>query len=277
MPRKQVTRLRKDCDRITGHLWAQAERAADAAYQLVRPWLPEELESADILHFMLCVGERLDAIRDSLTASDNQHNHKLFVDRGLREERDSANADLRQHGLQLRDSLDGLFGRGGGSKIFEDAPSIPTDPVALHQFIGHVIDNLADEDFPMPEPLQSGFSLDREAAIRDLRGPHDRLGKALKKLKSTESESKYSQSHKDSEVAQARIFVGKADRFLESFFDLIGLDGLSDRVRPSSRRASGGDPTDPTGDEPDVDTAPLAVPQVDVEALDDSDLESQPD
>ena len=242
MPRKQVTRLRKRCGRLSGHLWSQAERVTAAADDLVRPWLPNDIEIVDLLHFQLCVGERLEALREELTAIDNQHAHELQVDRNLRQERDAVTALLREHMLQLRDSLNGLFGRGGGAKIFEDAMLIPPDPVALHQLAGHVRDNLADEEFPMPEPVEQGFTLDRAAAVRALDVPYQRLGTVLKRLAQTESESKYSQSEKNALVTGAAVFTGKADRFLEALYDLVGLDGLSDRVRRSSRRAANDEP-----------------------------------
>ncbi len=251
MPNKKVTRLRKLCGLLAGHAWRQAERATEAAIELLRPSLPDGQEELTLLDFLLYLGEWLQANRDRLTAIDNQHLHELQIDRNLREKRDASTAALREALLQLRDSLDGLFGLGGGAKIFEDAPRIPTDPVALHQFTGHVRNNLDDEDFPMPKPRQKGFMLDRKAAVADIDGPYQELGAALLALEGTGSDSKYSQSRKDSEVNEVDVFSGKAARFLEAFYDLVGLDGLSDRVRRSSHRAADDDEEDEdaSGDE----------------------------
>ncbi len=58
---------------------------------------------------------------------------------------------------------------------------------------------------------------------------------------STESDSKYSQAKKDVHVDDTEVFAFKVARFYEAFYALVGLDGLANRVRRSSHRASGGD------------------------------------
>lgn len=241
MPRRRVTRLRKLCDLLAGHSAEQSQRVAEAAIELVRPWLPEGQEVVDLFQFQLAVGKRLDSLRSSLTAIDNRHIHELQNDRNLREERDAATAELRQDMIQLKDGLNGLFGAGGANKIFEEAAVIPPDPVALHQLTGHVRDNLGNADFPMPKPLKKGFNLDREEAVSDLDGPYRRLGDVLRRLQVSASASKFTQSRKDDDVAETGVFANKVARFLEAFYDLVGLDGLSDRVRRSSRRAASDD------------------------------------
>ncbi len=241
MPRRRVTRLRKLCGLLAGHSWQQAERVSEAATGLVLEWLPDDQEVVDVLHLQLALGEKLEHHRRSLTGIDNRHIHELQLDSNLREERDESAADLRQRSLQLRDSFDGLFGPGGSKKIFEEAPLIPTDPVALHQLMGHVLDNLGNDDFPMPEPLQLGFTLDRTAAVSDLEQPHQRLGAALKALEASGSDSKHSQSLKDAEVEEVAVFTGRVMRFYEALYDLVGFVRLSDRLRKSSHRAAAGE------------------------------------
>ncbi len=254
MPRIKVTRLRKLCELLAGHSWQQAERIAHAANDMVLTSLTEDQEVVDVLHFQLGLGEKLEHYRERLTTIDNEHVHELQLDRNLREERDASAADLRQRSLQLRDSFDGLFGPGGADKLFEEAPIIPTDPVALHQLMGHVMANLDNDDFPMPMPLQQGFRLDRTAAVSDLEEPHQRLGAALKALNSAASESKHSQSVKDAEVEEVAVFTGKVMRFYEAFYDLVGYDRLSDRLRRSSHRAAGDEPEagEPEAGEPET-------------------------
>ncbi len=261
MPRRKVTQLRKFCGLLAGHSWQQAERVTAAAIELVRPVLPEGLTDVGMLDFQLALGKLLERHRGQLTAVDNRHAHELQVDRNLRQERDEKTARVRFRMVQLRDSLDGLFGPGGGAKIFEDAPLIPTDPVALRQLTGHVIDNLGNEDFPMPRPLQEGFKLDRQGAVRDLEEPHRQLGEVLKKLEGTESDSKFSQARKDEQVDDTEVFAYKVARYKEAFYDLVGLDGLSDRVRKSSHRAAAADlepPADTGGEEAEPASEPPA-------------------
>lgn len=261
MPRRKVTRLRKACGQLAGHSWQQAERIAQAATEAVRHWLPDAQEIVDLLHFQLCLGEKLEAHRDRLTEIDNQHAHELQVDRNLRQDRDEAAADLREIALQLRSSFDGLYGTGGSTKIFEEAPIIPTDPVALIQLMAHVQRNLGDDEFPMPKPLQKGFKLDREAAVKDLQEPFQRLGIALKALEAAESNSKHSQSLKDAEVAEVEAFTGKVYRFYESLYDLVGFDRLSKRVRRSARRSTTSDPEtgNPETGDPEIDAPETAA------------------
>ncbi len=261
MPRIKVTRLRKFCGQLAGHSWQQAERVAKAAADLVRQWLPPDQEEVSLREFHLYLGERLEHERKRLTDVDNQHLHELQIDRNLRQERDARAARVRERMLQLRDSLDGLFGPGGGAKIFEDAPSIPKDPMALAQFTGHVLDNLGNEAFPMPTPLQEGFSLDREQVVRQIEIPHQRLVEVLKELENTESNSKFSQARKDGQIDDTEGFAFKAARYQEAFFDLVGLEGLSDRVRRSSHRAaSGGEPPpDPEDEAPELGPEPSAT------------------
>ncbi len=242
MPQKKVTRLRKLCGLLAGHSWQQAERIAQAATEKVQKWLPDDQLVVDVLHLQLCLGEMLDHYRDRLTAIDDQHMYELQVDRNLREQRDTNNADLRQRSLQLRDSLDGLYGPGGSKKIFQEPPIIPTDPVALHHLMGRVMNNLGNQDFPMPEPLQEGFTLDRQAAVRDLEPPHRLLGTSIKALEAAASDSKHSQSEKDAEVEEAAVFTGRVLRFYKALYDLVGFHRLSDRLRRSSHRAATGEP-----------------------------------
>ena len=248
MPRIKVTRLRKFCGLLAGHSWRQAERVAQAARELVVPWLPEDAGELTLRDFLLYLAEALEHNRKHLTAADNRHIHELQTDRNLRQEREAANAEVREKMLQMRDSLDGLYGPGGAAKIFEDPAPIPTDPVALAQFTGHALDNLGDEDFPMPTPLQNGFKLDREQAVLEIEGPYRRLVAVLSQLESSESDSKFSQSHKDGSVSQTEGFAFKVARYYEAFFALVGLDRLAGRVRRSSHRTSaGGDPEGPEG------------------------------
>ncbi len=238
MPRIKVTRLRKFCGLLAGHALQQAERLARAAAEVVRPWLPPDQLEVSLQDFHLYLAERLEEERKRLTDVDNQHLHELQIDRNLRQKRDRWAAQVREGMLQLRDSLDGMFGPGGGAKIFEDKPSIPTDAVALAQFTGHVLDNLGNQAFPMPTPLQKGFSLDREQVVSELKEPHRRLVAVLKELENTASNSKFSQARKDGQVDDTESFAFKVARYFEAFFDLVGLDGLSDRVRRSSHRAA---------------------------------------
>ncbi len=255
MPRKKVTRLRKQCALLAGHSWTQAERVAEAATDEVRRWLPDDQEVVDVLHLQLCLGERLEEQRELLTEIDNRHMHELQVDRNLRLERDALTAGVRERMIQLRNSCDGLFGAGGGAKIFEEAPVVPVDPVALHQLTGHVIANLDDDDFPMPKPLQRGFKLDRKEVVLDLKEPWKRLGTVLKRLAETESGSKFSQARKDSQVGEVEIFIGKVFRFYEALYDLAGFRGLAERVRRSSHRAAlaAAEDEEAEGEEPAAD------------------------
>ncbi len=229
-------------------LAASRHRAVGSTFTFITTFIGTLVEVVDLLHFIRSLGVRFEHHLERLTTIDNQHMHELQVMRNLREERDAAVSAACQAMLQLRDSLDGLYGLGRSAKIFEDAPSIPRDPVALHQLTGHVRDNLANEGFPMPKPLQTGFNIDREASASDIEEPFLRLDTALKKIRRAESESKQSQATKNDEVNEVAMFSGKALRFLEAFFDLAGLDGLSDRVRRSSHRSrnDNGEPAEPS-------------------------------
>ncbi len=262
MPRRKVTRLRKFCGLLAGHSWQQAERVAQAAIELIRPFLPPDQEDVTLLEFLLYLAELLEQRRKELTATDNRHLHELQVDRDLRRERRAKNSKVRELLLQLRDSLDGLYGPGGGNKVFEDAPSIPTDPIDVVQFTGHVLDNLGNEDFPLPKPLHKGITLDRQQIVRDLEGPHRDLEAVVKKLESTASDSKFSQTRKDAEVVATEEIAFKFVRFLEAFCDLVGLDALSDRLRLSSHIARGGEdaenPEEGEGVEPEPASEPPA-------------------
>ncbi len=264
MPQRKVTRLRKFCGLLAGHSWQQAERIAQAATAMVLEWLPEGQQVVDLLHLQICLGEKLEYYRDRLTGIDDEHMRELQVDRNLRERRDADASDLRERSLQLRDSLDGLYGNGGSKKIFQEAPIIPTDPVALHQLMGRVLNNLGDQDFPMPEPLQKGFTLDRDAAVSELEEPHQRLGASLKALAAAASDSKHSQSRKDAEVDEVAVFTGKVVRFYEALYDLVGFDRLSDRLRLSSHSSATGEPEngEPAAGEPG-DNAPGGEPETD--------------
>ena len=243
MPRIRVTRLRKFCNLLAGHSLEQAEVIADASTDLVRDLLPDGQEVVDLLQFQLSLGERLESYCDLLSEIDDAHMKELQDDRNLRRERDAASAELRERSIQLRDSLDGLFGPGGTETIFQERPVIPTDPVALHQLMGRVRKNLLDQAFPLPRTLQTGFTLDRAAAVADLEAPFERLGTVLKTLAAAESASKRSQTEKNRELTEIERFSLRVMRYYEALFDLAGFPDLSDRLRRSSHRA--------TGDEPD--------------------------
>ena len=249
MPRIKVTRLRKFCGLLAGHSWQQAERVALAARDLVARWLPPDVGDITLLDFQLYLAELLDSNRVDLTSADNFHLHELAVDRTLRQERAAATAEVREKVLQLRDSLDGLYGPGGSAKIFEEVGPTPADPVALVQYTGHALDNLRNEDFPLPTPLQRGFTLDRPAAVSDVEGPYQRLVEVLRQLESTQSDSKFSQGRKDDSVSVTETFAFKVARFYEALYALVGLDGLASRVRKSTRTTrAGGDPGLPEDD-----------------------------
>ena len=265
MPRKTITRLRKKCGRLAGHSRQQAERVAKAALETIRDQLPEGQETVDLLQFQLFLGQRLEATRDQLTALDNEHAHELQVDRNLREERTSAAKEVRERLFQLRDSLDGLFGTGGSAKIFEDVPRIPDDPMELHQLTGHIRANLSNPSFEMPRPLQQSFKLDREAAVAELAEPYQRLEDSLRQLEDTESDSKNSQSEKDSSVSDSQIFADRVARFYEAFYALVGLERLARRVRRSSHRRNDGEVEEPDVQPEDSDESEEAAAATDDE------------
>ncbi len=250
MPRRKVTRLRKFCGLLAGHAWRRADRVTQAALELVAECLADGQTALDMNEFMVCLGMLLEKHRDSLTSADNRHQHELYVDRDLRLERDALTAKVREGMLQLRDSLDGLYGPSGTIKILEDGPAVPTDPFALHQFADHALDNLDNDEFPMPTPLQEGITLDRKQVVRNLRQPLERLGTVLKSLEGTESDSKFSQSRKDGHVGDTEAFALKVARYFEAFYDLVGLEGMSERVRQSSHRAKSGETETPENDGP---------------------------
>lgn len=252
MPRIRVTRLRKFCNLLAGHSLEQAEVIASASTDLVRDLLPEGQEVVDLLQFQLSLGERLENFCDVLSEIDDAHMRELQDDRNLRQERDAAFAELRERSIQLRDSLDGLFGPGGTERIFQERPVIPTDPVAAHQLMGRVRKNLLDQAFPLPRPLQTGFTLDRAAAVADLEAPFQRLGAVLKTLAAAESASKRSQTQKNRELAEVERFSLRVMRYYEALFDLAGYPDLSDRLRRSTHRVA--------NDEPDLGGADDAPP-----------------
>ena len=257
MPFRTVTKAIKEAEKLAGHARQHAERVALSATEPYSDRLSEDRPFLTVHEHQVFLGETLAEARAELVAIDDRHVHELQIVANLREQRDRTVSSLRELLFQLKRTLDGYFGAGGSNRFFEEAPIIPSDPVALHQLADRVFNNLTDPEFPVPEPQQEGVLVSPRVMASGFEDDLVRLGQLLGWLRDSESESKHTQSLKDAAVERLEKLNGQVGRYFEALYDIAGHERLSDRLRTSTRRRSSDAADSETGDDSEPDPEPF--------------------
>jgi len=248
MPFKMVTDRQKQTTEIADAAGGHALKVARSVTERFRSKLPAEQEVIDLLQLQTLLAEELREMREEFVSNDERLVRELRESRELRQRRDQATAKLRDALYRLRDLFEGLYGEGSGLWLFEEQPTVPTDPVVLHRLAARIHRNLTDPTFELPPPRQSGVAVTVEELAAGIEEPFQALGEAVTELGKARRRSDQSFEEKAGAMRRFDSRLGRSARFLEALYDFAEHDVLADRTRRSSHRTQSDDP-EPEGDE----------------------------
>ncbi len=265
MPYREVIRAEKLGGQFAGHSRQHARRVATAACEPFQDQLRPDQEFLDLYEYQVAVGQELHEMRGELIAIDDRHARERERNRQLREQRDTWVAEMREALINLKETLEGSYGPGTSRRIFQEAPRLPDDPVALFQVGQRAFDTLTDPGFEL-QPMQPGVAINPRVLAEGFEDPLRGLGELLDRLHDSRSAIRHTQSEKDALLERVEVYSGKVARFYESLYDLAGYDRLAGRLRQSSH-VRGGDDDGEAGPAPaaaadeDVTSTAEAAPQ----------------
>ncbi len=262
---KMVTLSEKELGRIAGNAGAHAERMAKDLTLKWQDLLPQDQEVIDIQQVQMCVRHDLHRMREKMAVIEREHLDQLDSDNLSREVRDITIPQLRGQLVGIQNLFDGNFGAGSSTRVFGPlVTTIPLDPFPLRRVGNAAQDRLKDPGFVLPSSQLVGVEILPRELAKGFEPALSELDRVLLELEDTLPITNASLEAKIKQLAELRLQVGIAARFLEALYHLAGHDEIARRVRLSSHRsrqpepAGDDDPTAPAG--AGAQRAPVSVP-----------------
>lgn len=236
MPSKMVTDRQKSAAVVEQAAATHAELVGGRLTEFFSPFAKPGAPAIDFGSLFELLAATLAAHRQRMEAADDAHTTELGDDAPARDERDAAAAALHGSLVDLRATVEGLFGPGSAGAVLALDGQTASDPVVLERQAALAVERLRTDGLTLPAMRLPGLTFDPAAAAGALDPALERLRAALRAVSREAKEAEDTLIRKNRALdAFNTTFRGVAGT-LESLFRLAGEPDLADRVRPSSRR-----------------------------------------
>ena len=245
---------------------ARNQRVVQGVITLCADVVPEGTTSLSLEEAQYYVGRQIGHGMSRLENVDDENLGRQVELGEERQARDQAYTQL--YGLTLAGAriVEIAHGPEARKKLLGPDGEVPTDPVRLQQTAARCQRWLVEERFELGEGQLEFLQLDPQALAGKMEEPRARLEASLEALPEEEKHAVDSLAAKVRQKQALDQMIGRAARFLESLYDLAGLDFESDRIRPTSRQASRPASPPPQDTEPEEnqpeETGPEETPAV---------------
>jgi hypothetical protein len=247
-----ITTYVKSARDLAAALRAHRQGVADKARVLLAPVLTKGESVPDAGLLLELFARRVDGVADELEAADKAHNEELSDDAEPRRRRDEAAEDLRTVMLEVKRTLQTLFG-DDALAAFKLPAEVPQDPASVRRTAADVADALETKDLPKPK-IEGIKKVDAAPWLARLKRSLKRLDAASKDIAR--------------EVREAEVTLIAKNRALQTFEATFGasaaagwglLTAVGDKEhaarislsprRPSPGGVKGGGDVEPEGGE----------------------------
>lgn len=235
MASKQVVDRARSAASVSASIDAHADELQQKLSELLQPHLGRGEKLPDFGLVVKLAARLLAAESSALGAADRAHEAEQGDDSAPREERDEAEAELRDTVVTFRNSISASFGDAGLRALGVWEPP-PSDTRGLERYAADFQSALSDDARVVAGKRRKGVKVDRTAMAEELGPQVGRLANAVKVVTKEAAELVATQASKDLALqSNDRTFFGVANT-AEGLLMLAGRRDLAAKVRPSSRR-----------------------------------------
>jgi hypothetical protein len=235
MATKGATDREKSTRAVVTAAETHANEIAAGMNRVLEPYLAKGETMPDTALLARLMGRWLDAEGKANLAADVAHEKELADDAAPREQREQANAKVRQTLIDLRAGVDATYGPAGLKKLGLDQ-AVPGDPSVVATTGWNVLNFLEDASIKLPAP-RKGLKLDRKSFAEDLKAELPNLDKALKDVAREIREAEATLAAKRAATESNDRAFSRGAGWLSATCMAAGLDDISARIKPSARRA----------------------------------------
>lgn len=232
----------------------------------IAPALAEQFAHVDLAvveALLRSVEDLLDEATAKMRADEIEYAGEQAETSQMREERDAVHGELSDVFLRVRSLVEGTAGESAKAEFGIDG-GIPRTLKELVETSDNAIERLRTSDGAGSDPLSVLFDADRFADV--LEGPMQRARELIERVRDEGREDEFAMLERDESVAEWEQTYRGVALILQGLFTIAGRPDLAERVRPTTRRATGQDvppPVTDDGDEPVVEPVVEPTPVAD--------------
>ena len=249
MASKQVTDREKSSRAVAAAANTHALEIAAGFERELAPHLKAGEEFPDIALLSRLIGRKIAADTAALVAADGAHERELSDDAEPREQRDEAAMKVRAVLVDLRASIDTVYGAPGLTKLGLDQ-AVSEDPSVLATAAAAAAKVLGDGSIKLPKPRRAAMKVDRQGFAAEIDVELPPLVKALTKVATEDREKEATLGKKQGAMSKNDRSFTTGAGWLAASCTLAGLGDLAAKLRPSGRKPGR------TAEEEEADDAP---------------------
>lgn len=246
MASKAVTDRQKNARTILAAAATYGSDLTDGLTKLLAPQLERGEKLPDLALFVKLLERTLGSVTTELVAADAAHEAELRDDLAPRQARDEAADQLRSELIELRETVQGLYGRPG-LQALALLGETPRDSVELGRFAEDVLKALPKA--ALPPSRVKGAKLDLKEVSGALLPHVEALQSHLNTVAQEEKEAQVTLTRRNAAQQSFDQRFSAVATLLSALLAAAGQTELASRVRPSPRRGGVSEP-EPTPETP---------------------------
>jgi hypothetical protein len=187
----------------------------------------------DFKTLQLHLGRYLKMRLDALVAADEAHVQELDDDQDPRLRRDEAAELLYQKLIEVRDTVNAVFGSERAGKLVGIEGDTPRDPLVLHRHATRILDRLRAPDAELPPQRLRGVQLDPVVLAEELQPATDLLAEALADVDREQRETETTLTLKTEATEAFDRAVRGVGRILQGCDELADFPEFAEKIRLS--------------------------------------------
>ncbi len=248
MAKKMVTDSSADASLLNAAAATFPREVSPALKEVFSPFVGEGERMPEIEFLPVLAARLVNQKLDRLIAADkaNIDAQAALIEPRLR--RDSTFSKASGAIYKIRDLCRGLYGREETARVIPDGQRIPQRPKAFLHTAEHVLERLRDLERDLPAQELEGIDVQRVRLSKNFASDIQALDDSLSEVDLKRREAEVTQEAKNEAMREFRTTFGAAVRLLEALTVLAGKPELAARIRPTRRRRSSGNGSEPAPD-----------------------------
>lgn len=185
----------------------------------------------DFTTLQLQLGRYLQMRLEALVAADEAHVQELDDDQDPRLRRDEAAELLYQKLIEMRETVNAVFGPERAGKLIGIEGDTPRDPLRLHRHATRILDRLRAPGAGLPPQRLRGVQLDPVTLAEELQPATDLLAEAIADVDREQRETETTLTLKTEATEAFDRAVRGVGRILKGCDELADFPEFADKIR----------------------------------------------